>query len=140
MFADDEFDLGYEVDHQLAIRPQRLQKRVPPTVHLGFARNQDLPHQYLECLCQRRVRYVSLILVELAGGEKPARRNQHFVQLVHYRRFADTGITRNKHQLGDALRHHPIERRKQRIGLALPAVQLLGYQQSIRQIVRTQTE
>ena len=140
LFADDEFDFGYEVDHQLAIRPQRLQKGVPPMVHLGFALNQDLTHQHLECLCQRRVRYVALVLVELACGEKPARRNQHLVQLVHYRRFADTGISGYQYELGGALRHHPIERRKQSIDLALPAVQLLGYQQPVRQVVRAQRE
>ena len=140
LFADDEFDFGYEVDHQLAIRPQRLQKRLPPTVHLGFARNQDLPHQHLECLCQRCVRYVSLVLVKLAGSEKPARWDQRLVQFVHYRRLADTGISGYQYQLSGSLRHHPIERREQRIGLALPAVQLLGYQQPIRQIVRAQRE
>src|SRR5580698_8746706 len=80
LFADDEFDLGYEVDHQLAIRPQRLQKGVPPIVHLGFAFHQDLPHQHLECLCHRCVGYVALVLVKLAGGEKPARWDQRLVQ------------------------------------------------------------
>src|SRR5580698_402228 len=122
LFADDEFDFGYEIDHQLAIRPQRLQKGVPPMVHLGFARNQNLTYQHLECLCQRRVWYVALVLVKLAGGEQPARRNQHLVQLIHHRRFADTGITRNKHQFGGSLRDDPIERRKQRIDFASPAV------------------
>ena len=73
LFADDEFDFGYEVDHQLAIRPQRLQKNVPPMVHLSFARNQNLTYQHLECLCQRRVWYVALVLVKLAGGENSAR-------------------------------------------------------------------
>ena len=140
LFADDELDFGDEVDHQLAIRPQRLQKGVPPMVHLGFALDQDLTHQRLECLCQRRVRYVALVLVELACGEKPARWNQHFVQLIHHRRFADTGIPGYQHQLGGALRHHPVECRKQSIDLALPPVQLLGYQQSVRQVVRAQRE
>src|SRR5580704_7471983 len=93
LFADDEFDFGYEIDHQLAIRPQRLQKGVPPMVHLGFTLGEDLTHQRLECLRQGSVWYVPLVLVEFACGEKPARRNQHLMQLIHYRRFADTGIT-----------------------------------------------
>ena len=105
-------------------------------VHLGFALDQDLTHQHLECLCQRRVWYVALVLVELACGEKPARRNQHLMQLVHYRRFADTGIPGYQYELGGSLRHHPVERRKQSIDLALPSVQLLGYQQSVRRVVR----
>ena len=109
---------------------------LPPVLHLGFALNQDLMHQHLERLCQRRVRYVSLVLVELACGEQPARRNQHLVQLIHHRRFADAGIPGDQHQLGGALRHHPVECRKQRIDLALPAVQLLGYQQTIREVDR----
>src|SRR5580658_6655787 len=66
LFADEEFDFGYEVDHQLAIRPQRLQKGAPPVPHLGFARSQDLTNQHLECLCQRRVGNVALVLVKLA--------------------------------------------------------------------------
>src|SRR5580704_7795550 len=106
LFADDEFDFGYEVDYQLAIRPQRVKKGVPPMVHLGFALNQDLTHQQLECLCQRRVWYVALVLVELSSCEQPARRNKHLMQLVHYRGFADTGITGYQYEFGTALRHH----------------------------------
>src|SRR5271163_411170 len=140
LFADDEFDFGYEVDHQLAIRPQRLQQGVPPMAHLGFAFNQDLTHQHLECLRQRCVRYVALVLVELSCGEKPARRNQYLVQLVHYRRFADTGIPGYQYQFGAALRHHPIECRKQNIDLALSPVQLFGYQQSVRRVARAKRE
>ena len=122
LFADDEFDFGDKVDDQLAIRPQRLQKGVPPMVHLGFALDQDLTHQHLECLCQRRVGYVALVLVELACGEKPARWNQHLVQLVHHRRFADAGIPGHQHQFGGSLRHHPIECRKQSFDFTLPSV------------------
>src|ERR1700722_556852 len=79
LFAYEEFDFGYQVDHQLAIRPQRLQKDLPPMVHLGFAPDQNLTQQHLECLCQRRVWYVALVLVELPRGENPARRNKHLV-------------------------------------------------------------
>ncbi len=132
LFADDEFDFGYEVDHQLAIRPQRLQKGVPPMVHFGFALDQDLTHQHLECLCERRIGYVALVLVKLARSEKSARRNQYLVQLVHYRRFADTGIPGYQYKFGRALRHHSVECGEQSINLTLSPVQLLGYQQSIR--------
>src|SRR5271170_2260786 len=117
LFADDEFDFGYDVNDQLAIRPQRLQQGVPPLDYFGFALDQDLTHQHLKCLCQRRVRYVALVLVELACGEKPARWNQHVVQLIHNGRFADAGITRNQHQLDGSLCHNPIERRKQSVDL-----------------------
>lgn len=135
LFADDEFEFGYEVDHQLAIRPQRLQKGVPPMVHLGFTLDQDLTHEDLECLCQSRVGYIALVLVKLACGEKPAWRNQHFVQLVHYRRFADTGIAGYQNEFGGTPHHHPIERSEESIDLAFPPVQHFGYQQSVRQVV-----
>src|SRR5580704_5591072 len=62
------------------------------------------------------------------------------MQLVHYGRFADTGIPGYQDEFGGALRHHPAECRKQRIDLTLPPVQLLGYQQSVRRVVRTQSE
>ena len=140
LLPDDELDFGDQVDNQLAIRPQRLQKRMPPAVHLGLALDQDLTHQRLECLCQRRVRYVALVLVELACGEEPARWNQHLVQLVHDRGFADAGIPGHEHELGGALRHDPVERREQRIDFVLPPVKLLGDQQSVRRVVRAQRE
>src|SRR5580692_936370 len=79
LFADDEFDFGYEVDHQLAIRPQCLQKSAPPIVHLGFAFDPDLMHQHLEGLGQRRIWHVALVLIELTRGENPARWDQHLV-------------------------------------------------------------
>ena len=100
-------------------------------VHLGLTLDKNLTHQRLERLRQRRVRDVPLVLVELAGGENPARRNKHLVQLVHDRRFADAGIAGHEHQFGGAVCHHPVERRDQRIDLTLPPVQLLGYQQLI---------
>ena len=76
----------------------------------------------------------------LPDGEEAARRNQHLVQLVHYRGFADAGITGDEHEFGGALGHDPVERRKQRIDLALPPVQLLRDQQSVRRVVRAQRE
>src|SRR5580658_1082086 len=122
LFADDELDFGNEVDDQLAVRSQRLQKRDAPMGHLGFAFDQDLPHQHLESLSEGRVGYVALSLVKLARGEEPARLDQHLVQLVDNGGFADAGVTRNKHQFGGSLRHHPIERRKQSSNFALSSV------------------
>jgi hypothetical protein len=101
-------------------------------VHLSFALNQNLTHQHLECLCQRRVWHIAPVLVELACGEQPARRDQHLVQLVYNRRFPDTGITRYQYEFGGTPRHHAVECAKKSIDLALPPVQLLRYQQSVR--------
>ena len=94
--------------------------------HLRFALDEDLTDQGLESLCQRRVGDVALVLIELAGREKPARRNKHLVQLVHHGGFADAGITGYEHELGGTLGHDPVEGRKQSVDLALPPVQLLG--------------
>ena len=140
LFADHGLDFGDQADDQLAIRPQRLYKRLPPKLYLGFALDQDLAHQHLERLRQRRVGYVALVLVKLACGEKTARRNQHLMQLVHDRRLADARISGYQHELGGSLRHHSIERCEQRIDFALPPVQLLGYQQLVRQVVRAERE
>jgi hypothetical protein len=57
--------------------------------------------------------------------EEAARRNQHLVQLVHDRRFAGTGIARDEHKFRCAVDHDPVERREQRVDLALPPVPLL---------------
>src|SRR5580692_13002485 len=92
LFADDEPHFGNEVDDQLAICPQRLLKGLPPMVHLSFVRYQDLTHQRLECLCQRRIGHVAFVLVKLACGENSARRDQRLMQLVHYGRFADSRV------------------------------------------------
>ena len=60
------------------------------------------------------------------------------MQLIHYRGFADTGITGDEHELGGALGHDPVKGREQGVDLALPPVQLLRDQQSVRSIVRAQ--
>src|SRR5580698_3705543 len=138
LFPDDEFEFGYEVDHQLAIRAHRLEEGVLPFDHLRFALHQNLTHQHLECLSEGRVRYVALVLVKLPCSEKPPRRNQHLVQLIHHGGFADSRVSRNQHQLGGTLRHHSVDRREQRINFALPSVELLGYEQSVRRVLRSQ--
>ena len=67
--------------------------------NLYFALDKDLTDQGLESLCQSRIGNVAFVLVELTRREKPARRNKHLVQLVHYRGFADARITGHKHEL-----------------------------------------
>jgi hypothetical protein len=84
LFPDDELDLRDEIGDELAIRTQCFLKSVPPMAHLRFTFDEDLTDQGLESLCQCRVRDVALVLVELSGGEKPARRNKRLVELVHH--------------------------------------------------------
>ena len=96
---------GNEVDDELAVRAQRFLQGASPPFHFRFALDQDLTDQSLEGLCQGRVRDVALVLVELAGREEAARRNEHLVQLIHHRGFADTGITRDQHKFRRAVGH-----------------------------------
>ena len=42
---------------------------------------------------------VALVLVELAGGEEPARQNKCLVQFIDDGGLADTGISADQHQL-----------------------------------------
>src|SRR5260370_28279077 len=103
---------------------------------LRFALDEALTDQGVEGLCQRRVRDVALVLVELAGREEATRRNKHLMQLVHHRGFADARITRYEYELWRILSHDPIERRKQSIDLVLPPVQLLRCKQAVRRVLR----
>ena len=57
------------------------------------------------------------------------------MQLIDYRRFADTRVSGDKHELRPPSGNNAIERRNQSIDLTLPAVQVFRYQQSVRQVV-----
>ena len=130
--------LRNQVDDELAVRPQRLPQGAAPLAHLRFALGEDLTNEGLERLRQGRVRDVALVLVELAGCEEAARRDEHLVQLVHDGGFADAGITGYEHQFRCALGHDPVEGREQGVDLALPPVQLLRDQQPVRRVVGSQ--
>ena len=67
-----DFNLGDEIDDQLAVWSHCLQKGVSPLVHFRFGLDKDLADQGLEGLRQGRVRDVALVLVELARRKKPA--------------------------------------------------------------------
>src|SRR6266853_6229933 len=82
LFSDHELQLRNEVDDELTVRAQRLTQGAPPSAKLRLALAQNLAHQALEGLAQGGVGNVALILVELAGREQAARRDEHLVQLV----------------------------------------------------------
>ncbi len=84
LFPNDELHLWDEIDDELAIRTQCFLKSMPPLAHLGFVLDENLTNQALERLCQRCVRDIALVLVELAGREESARWNKHLVQLVYH--------------------------------------------------------
>jgi hypothetical protein len=78
-FADNELQLGDEVDDEPAVRAQRLAERVAPAGQLDVALAQKRSDQALKRLRQRRIGDVALVLVELAGDEKGARRHERLV-------------------------------------------------------------
>ncbi len=122
LLTDDERELRDEIDHQLAVRAKRVQQRGTPSAHLCVALAEDLIDKAVEGLGQRRIRDISLILVELAGGEETTRWDQLLVQLIDKRGFADAGVAGHQHEFGRAAGHDPIERGDERIDLALPPI------------------
>jgi hypothetical protein len=66
LFPDHEFQLGNQVDDELAVGPQRLAQGVPPPAKLGLALAEKGPHEAPEGLGQGGVGDVALVLVELA--------------------------------------------------------------------------
>ena len=140
LLADDELQLRDQVDHQAAVRPQRLLQRRAPAADGGVALAQDLADQDLHGLRQGGVGNIGSRLIELAGGEQPAARRQRLVQLVHHGGLADAGIAGHQHQLERARSDHALERRQQSVDLALAPIQLLGNAQAVGEIQRGERE
>ena len=140
LFPDHEFQLGDEVDDQAAIRAQGLPQRASPLAELDLAFAQDMANQTLERLRQGGVRNVALVLIELARREQAARRNERLVQLIDHRRLANAGIAGDQHEFCRAIRHDAVEGCEQRVNLALPPVQPLRDQQTVRGISHAQRE
>src|SRR5262249_2441295 len=72
LVAEDARELGDEVDQELAVRAQCLPQGGAPTAQLGLARAEQWPHEALKRLRERRIRDVTLVLVELARREQAA--------------------------------------------------------------------
>ena len=133
LLAGDKPQLRDEIDNELCVRAERLPQRIAPTAQLGVAGGEKRPDQALKSLRNRRIRDVTPVLVELAGGEKAAR-HQRLVQLVDDRGLADAGEARDKHQFRRAARGDTIEGSEQRFNVALSAVQFLGDPKPVRYI------
>ena len=71
-----------------------------------------------ERLAPAWIRNVAFVLIELAGGEKAARRHERFVQLVYDRRLADAGITGDQDEFRGAAVDDAIEGGEQGLDLA----------------------
>ncbi len=92
LFADDAGKLGNQIDHELGVRAERLQQSVAAAAQFRVVFGKDAADHALKRLRQGRIRDVALVLIELAGREKSARRNQHFVQLVDDGGLAGAGV------------------------------------------------
>ena len=97
---------------------ERFRQGVAPAAELRIALAQQLADEALKGLSQRRIGNVALVLIELAGGKETARRDQHLVQLVDDRGFADAGIARDQHELRRALRRRRDRRRPARVSIS----------------------
>ena len=64
--SDDQLQLGDQVDHEPSVRAQRLQKGVAPTAQLGVALAEKRSDEALKSLYERRIRDVTLVLIEFA--------------------------------------------------------------------------
>ena len=62
------------------------------------------------------------------------------MQLVYDRGFADAGIAGDEHELGAAFAHDTVKGPQQAADLALPAIEPLRDQHSIRSVPSTQRE
>ena len=138
LLADDEGKLGNQIDHELAVRAEGVQQGRTPRAHLRIAFPQDLMDQALEGLSQRGIGDVPLVLVELAGGKEPARRDQSLVQLVDQRGFSDARIARHQHQLRGTLGDDTIEGGEEGVGLGLAAIEFFRDQQPVGDILPPQ--
>ena len=111
LLADDELQFRDEIDHELSVRVQRLAQRVAPSAQLFFALTQEWTDEALKGLRERRIRNVSLVLVELARRKKTSGRNERLVEFIDDGGFADAGVSGHEHQLGLAAGHDAVEGR-----------------------------
>ena len=91
--ADDERQLGNQVDHHDQSAPQGGSQLRRPLPHRGLGLAKKLAHQFLERLNQRRIGHVAPELVGFASQEAAAPGDDRFLHLVNYRRLADAGRT-----------------------------------------------
>ena len=140
LLSDEELQFGDKVDHEPPVRAQRLAQRVAPAGQFGVALAQKRADQALKRLRQRRIGDVALVLIELAGGEKAARRHQRLVQLIDDGGLADAGIAGDQHQLRPAAGDDAVEGGEQGLDLALSPVQFLGNQKPVGRVLLAQRE
>src|SRR5713101_4842041 len=102
----------------------RYIKSRAPSSHLWIALANHWPDQALKGLRQVRIGDVTLVLVELAGCEEPARLYKHSMKFIDDRGFADAGISGDQHQLRRAAVDYAVKAGAQDLSLTRPSVQL----------------
>src|SRR5215470_7992704 len=132
--SDEELHFRNEIHDQPCVGLQRLPQRVTPRRKVRFAFAEQRPDQALKSQCERCIRNVAFVLIELAGSEKAARRYQHRLQLVDDRGLADAGISRHQDQFRTGAFYDAIKGGKQGPDLALPPVKFLGDQQPVGRV------
>src|ERR1700758_480909 len=140
MLTDEEFQFGNNVNHEPPVWVQRLAQGVAPTGQFGVALAQYGADQAPKGLRQRGIRDVALVLIELAGGKKAARRHQCLVQLIDNGGLADAGIAGDQHQLRSAAGDDLLEGVEQGLDLPLSPVQFLGNQKPVGRVLLAQWE
>ena len=140
LVADNELQLRNDIDHEPRVRSESLQKRVAPRRQFGFALPEKWPDQALKGLRQGRIWDVALVLVELAGGEEPARQNECLVQFIDDGGLADTGISGDQHQLRHPALDDAIEGGAQRFNLTLAPIKFLRNHEPVRHVLRAERE
>src|SRR5882724_7198276 len=136
----DELQLRNQVYDKPPVWAQCFAKSLAPSSQLWIALAKQWSDQALKGLRQGRIGDVTLVLVELACCEEPARLNKHSMQFIDDRGFADAGISGDKHQLRRAVVDYAVEAGEQGLYLARPSVQLLGKQQPIGRVVFAKRE
>ena len=126
LLANDELEFGEQIDHQLAVRTQRLPERIAPAAEFRFALREERTDQTLKGLGEGGIRDIAFVLVELARGEQAARRHQHLVELIYDGRLADPGIAGDEYQLRCAALDDVLKGGEQGRDLTRPPVQFLG--------------
>src|SRR6516225_508125 len=134
LHPDDELQLRNEIHHELTIRIERLADGSAPTAQLFFVLRQDGTDQALEGLREGRIRDVSLVLVELAGGKKAPGRDERFMEFIDHGGFANTRVAGNKNEFRSASAGDPAEGGEQQLDLFFPSVKLLRDQEAVRHV------
>src|SRR5262245_11197725 len=127
LVSDDELQFRHKVDDEKCIWTECLLHGIAPDAQLFFALTQERTHKTLKRLRQSGIRNVALVLVELAGGKKAARRDQRLVQLVDDGGLADPGIAGHEYQLQPAAGDDAFEGSEQGVDLSRAPVQFLRH-------------